>query len=123
MSNPRPGEPHVQSPETSMAQAQAPIVSLVQDIKMNPFVPQVDPDETGRTWTKWKNELTRRFRFFRITETDQLDALHIYGGEHVRELIDSLITEPDGEQSFQDVLSKLDSYFDPLVNKDSARNK
>jgi len=42
-----------------------------------------------------KNELLTRFRYFRISNTqDGIDALHIYGGEQMRELIESLESVP-----------------------------
>ena len=38
---------------------------------------------------KWKNELLTRFRYFGISNTqDGINALHIYGGEQIRELIE-----------------------------------
>lgn len=101
-----------------------------RDIKMPPFKSDRDPDETGRLWQKWKKELLTRFRYFRITnDQDQVDALNIYGGEHVRELIDTFTdTSAIGAMApsptaFNDIITALDSHFTPLVNTDSARSK
>ena len=35
-----------------------------KDIKMKAFVSDSDPDETGRLWEKWREELLTRFRYF-----------------------------------------------------------
>ena len=77
---------------------------------MQAFIADSDPDETGRRWKKWKNELLTRFRYSRISNTqDRIDALHIYGGEQIRELIESI--------------AKLDNHFIPMVNPDCVRSK
>ena len=61
---------------------------------MQAFIPVSDPDEPGRRWKKWKNELRTRFRYFRISDTqDRIDALYIYGGDQIREVIESLARE------------------------------
>jgi len=61
---------------------------------MQAFIADSDPDETGRRWKKWKNELITRFPYIRISSTqDRVDALHIYGGEQIRELIESLLRQ------------------------------
>ena len=54
-----------------------------------------------------------RFRFFRITDpTDRLDDLFIYGGEHIRELLDTLPASDDNDGSdFDKAVSKLNNYF------------
>ena len=62
---------------------------------MQALIADSDPDETGRRWKKWKNELLTRFRYFRISSTqDPNDALHIYGGDRIRELIECLENAP-----------------------------
>lgn len=99
-----------------------------RDIKMHAFAPDVDPDETGQRWKKWEKELTTRFRYFRITNTqDRVDAINIYGGERIRELIDTLpdvptpsIAEPN---EYEKIMAKLNNHFTPMVNKDSAHSK
>ncbi len=99
------------------------------DIKMQPFVPARDQDETGRMWRKWKAGLITRFRFFRIqNDKDKTDAISIYGGEHIRELIDTLPNEPAADEEeerdeFDEIIAKLDHYFTPMINPDSARCK
>ena len=102
--------------------------SAPRDIKMSPFIAEADPDETGRRWGKWKNELLTRFRYFRISSVvDRTDAIQIYGGEQLRELIESLpdVTQDAGGErnQFEKILDKLDHHFQPMVNPDSARSK
>ena len=95
-----------------------------RDIQMSSFTTADDPDETGRKWGKWKKELATRLRFFKITEAqDKIDALNIYGGELIRELIETL---PDGAAAgneYDMAVGKLDTFFTPMVNADSARSK
>ena len=107
------------------------LTSGPKDIRMHAFTADTDPDETGRLWKKWKNELLTRFRYFRIPNIqDRVDALHIYGGERIRELIESLKDVPlaspptSGEQNeFDKIIAKLDNHFIPMVNPDCARSK
>ena len=118
-----PAGPATQSAHHSMAGP--------KDIRMHAFTTDTDPDETGRRWKKWKNELLTRFRYFRISNIqDRADALHIYGGEQIRELIESLEDVPlaspstSGElNEFDKTIAKLDNHFLPLVNPDCARSK
>ena len=99
-----------------------------RDIKMKPFSTSENPDETGQLWSKWKKELMTRFRFFRIDSIeDRVDAINIYGGELIREVIDTLQNSPacDGEDynEFEKIIAKFDSYFIRITNSDSARSK
>ena len=96
---------------------------------MEAFIADSDPDETGRRWKKWKNELLTRFRNFRISSTqDRVDALHIYGGEQIRELIESLenvstSSSAESLKEYEKIIAKLDNHFIPMVNPDCARSK
>ena len=100
-----------------------------KDIRMHAFLADSDSNETGRRWKKWRNELLTRFRYFRISRTqDRVDALHIYGGEQTRELIESLgsvPTPPSAENlnEYEKIITKLDNHFIPMVNPDCARSK
>jgi len=68
-----------------------------------------------------------RCRYFRISNTqDRIDALHIYGGEQIRELIESLESIPtpslaELQNKYERIIAKLDSHFIPMVNPDCAR--
>lgn len=75
-----------------------------------------NPDETGRLWGKWKDELITRFRYFRKDGVqDRIDAISIYGGELVRELVNTVQDVPAPEEvqhnDFDKIIAKLDNYF------------
>ena len=79
----------------TQAQAVQHSTSTPKDIRMQAFITDSDSNETGRRWKKWKNELLTIFRYFCISSTqDCVDALHIYGGKQIRELIESLENVP-----------------------------
>ena len=87
------------------------------------------PTKQAADGKKWKNELLTRFRYFRISNTqDRIDALHIYGGEQIRELIESLesVHTPSSaelQNEYEKIIAKLDNHFIPMVNPDCARSK
>jgi len=91
---------------------------------MQAFIADSDPDETGHRWKKWTNELLTHFRYFRISNTqDRIDAFHIYGGEQIRELIESLESVPtpssaELQNEYKKIIAKLDNHFIPMFNPD-----
>ena len=95
---------------------------------MQAFVADSDLDETGRRWENWKNELGTRFRYSRISDTQgRIDALYIYGGEQIRELIESLESVPTPSSAellngYEKIIAKRDNHFIPMVNPDCARS-
>ena len=52
-------------------------VSAPPDIKMKAFPTSDDVEETDRLWSKWKKELTTRFRYFRIENDDPCEKNYI----------------------------------------------
>ncbi len=98
-------------------------VSAPPDIKMKAFSTSDNVEETSQLWAKWKKELMTRFRYFRV------DALNIYGGNLIEELVDTLPevqamgSELEQQSEFEKTIAKLDKYFLPLANVDSARSK
>ena len=133
MTDPGEGTPTV---PTSQASTAAPPIQAVQystsrpkDIRMQAVIADSDPDETGCRWKKWKNELLTRFRYFRISNVqDRVDALHIYRGEQIRELIETLENVPtpssaENPDEYEKIIAKLDNHFIPMVNPDCARSK
>lgn len=71
------------------------LMSGSKDIRMQAFIADSDPSETGCRSKKWKNRLLTLLRYFCISGTqDHVNALHIYGGEQIRELIKSLENVP-----------------------------
>ena len=136
MTDPGEGTPTVPTSQASTALTAASPIQAVQhstsgpkDIRMQAFIADSDPDETGRRWKKWKNELLTRFRYFRISNVqDSVDALHIYGGEQIRELIETLENVPtsssaENSDEYENIIAKLDHHFIPMVNPDCARSK
>ena len=95
---------------------------------MQAFIADSDPDE-WKNWRKWKNELLSRFRYFRISNTqDRIDALHIYGGEQIRELVESPESVPtpsaaELQNEYEKIIAELDNHFIPMVNPDCVRSK
>ncbi len=80
------------------------------DIKMKAFSTSDNVEETGQSWAKWKKELMTRFNL-------------------IEELVDTLPdvqamgSELEQQSEFEKTIAKLDKYFLPLANVDSARSK
>jgi hypothetical protein len=69
-----------------------------QDLNVSPFLPPIDPDEASQAWEKWCKLFVKKLRFFRVTDLqDKMDALSIYGGEHIDDLTDTLQDPEDGD--------------------------
>ena len=63
--------------------------------------------------------------YFRISNVqDRVNALHIYGGEQIREL-ENVPTPSSAENpdEYKKIIAKLDNHFIPMVNPDCARSK
>ena len=71
------------------------LTSGSKDIRMQAFIADSVPNETGCRSKKWKNRLLTLLRYFCNSGTqDHVDALHVYRGEPIRELIKSLENVP-----------------------------
>ena len=87
------------------------------------------PTKQAADGNKLKYELRIRLRYFRIPNTENcIDALHIYWGEQIRELIESLQSVPTPSSAkllneYQKIIAKLDNHFIPMVNLNCARIK
>ena len=118
------------SPTTSATAATS--ESKHTDLNIPHFIPPVDAEESAIQWKKWRRNFERKLRFFRVTTLqDKLDALSIYGGEDIDELVDNLPQIPDEQvtvdaneqiNDFHRAIAKLDHHFTPMLNKDSARS-
>ena len=70
-----------------------------------------------------------RFRYFRtLNIQDRIDALPIYGGEQIRELIESPESVPtpssaELQNEYEKIIAKFDNHFIPMVNCNCARSK
>lgn len=52
----------------------------------------------SQAWEKWCKLFVKKLRFFRVTDLqDKMDALSIYGGEHIDDLTDTLQDPEDGD--------------------------
>ena len=73
-----------------------------------------DLASTGVRWQKWTALLEDNCDCFGVTAADKkVKALRIYGGERVRDLVDSL-PEPEMEgDAFDKTMAKLNAFFLP----------
>ena len=73
----------------------------------------------GVRWQKWTALLEDNCDWFGVTEAEKkVKALRIYGGERVRDLVDSL-PEPEIEgDAFDKTMAKLNAFFLPKKNAD-----
>ena len=73
----------------------------------------------GVRWQKWTALLEDDCDWFGVTEAEKkVKALRIYGGERVRDLVDSL-PEPEMEgDAFEKTMGKLNAFFLPKKNTD-----
>lgn len=109
-----------------------------QDLNIPNFIPSTDKEETAVQWEKWLKTFARKVRFFRVTsEQDKIDALHIYGGPEISEIIDTLPNPADADINVPDFIwktgdpateyvkcvSKVNVYLTVKVNKDSSRSE
>ena len=94
----------------------------VRDFHIGAFIPDTDTISTGPRWEKWIKQFETRLRFFKINETqDKVDALSIYGGETIANLIEILpeVRAPAGQEDPDDydkIINKLNSHFVPMAN-------
>ena len=72
-----------------------------QDLKIAKFIPDTDPNEAAHKWERWVKSIAKKLRFFWvITLEDKMDALYIYGGNEVEQLLETL---PDPAEEGVDV--------------------
>ena len=83
-----------------------------------------DNNETALHWDKWKRNIERQFRFFRLEDPEtKKDGLIIYSGQQIANLEDTLPDLPndEGTNVYTQMIKKLDKHFLPRKNKDYAR--
>ena len=77
------------------------IVMESRNLRASPFRPSEDQLSTGKAWEDWLEGIEREFRYFKITNPqDMKDALIIYGGQEISRLEKSL---PNQEEPGQNV--------------------
>ena len=101
-----------------------------RNINMHPFNADLeDTINTGPKWDRWLKQFETRLRFFKIAEVeDKIDALNIYGGDMVVDLIEHLpdVTPPVGQDdpsAYDKVINKLNNHFKPMSNPLHAEYK
>ena len=92
--------------------------TLRKSIQKNEFE-EGDLASRGIRWQKWTALLEDNCNWFGVTEAEKkVKALRIYGGERVRDLVDSL-PEPEIEgDAFDKTMAKLNAFFLPKKNTD-----
>jgi hypothetical protein len=99
-------------------------VIVNRQLNVKPFITSSDVNETAVRWAKWKKDIERHFRFFGLADPSlKRDALIIYGGQSIADLEDSLpdLTPEENEDTYAQLIRKLDKDFLPRKNKDYAR--
>jgi hypothetical protein len=99
-------------------------VIVNRQLNVKPFITSSDVNETAVRWAKWKKDIERQFRFFGLADPSlKRDGLIIYGGQCIADLEDSLpdLTPEENEDTYAQLIRKLDKHFLPRKNKDNAR--
>ena len=93
-----------------------------RNLRINQVTVDDDYLATGEKWEEWLEELERELRFFRIrTPEDNRDAVLIFGGKEIRRL-NKCLQDPNGDDIYTRLKSKLTSYFEPMKNVHYARH-
>jgi hypothetical protein len=99
-------------------------VIVNRQLNVRPFITSSDVNETAVRWAKWKKDIERQFRFFGLADPSlKRDGLIIYGGQCIADLEDYLpdLTPEENEDTYAQLIRKLDKHFLPRKNKDYAR--
>ena len=92
------------------------IVIESRNLRALPFGPSEDQLSTGKAWEDWLEGIEREFRYFKITNPqDMKDALIIYGGQ---ERLEKILPNPEEpvQNVYQKMRGKLNEYFIPKRN-------
>ena len=93
-----------------------------RNLRINQVTVDDDYLATGEKWEEWLEELERELRFFRIrTPEDKRDVVLIFGGKEIRRL-HKCLQDPNGDDIYTRLKSKLTSYFVPMKNVHYARH-
>ena len=67
------------------------VTVTTRQLNIQPFSISDDNNETALCWDKWKQNIERQFRFFRLEDPERKkDGLIIYGGQQIADLEDTL---------------------------------
>ena len=99
------------------------VITESRNLRALPFRVTEDQLSTVKAWEDWLESLEREFRYFKITNPqDMKDALIIYGGQEISRLEKSLPNpEEPGQNVYQKIRNKLNEYFIPKRNKYYSR--
>ena len=111
-----------QTATTSGGAAQAiQVVTETRNPRTRPFIIPDKANSISKAWEEWLEGIEREFRYFRITEAvDKKDAIIIYGGKEIARLGKSL-PDPEVEDVYLKLRTKLNDHFTPKKNKHHAR--
>ena len=108
------------------------LAKVSTDLNIPHFITPVYAEEAAIQCKKWRRNFERKLSFFRVTpQHDKLEALLIYGGEDIDELVDNLLQLPDEQvtvdaneqvNDFHRAIANLDNHFTSMLNKDSANS-
>ena len=85
------------------------VVTETRNLRTQPFAIPDEMNAVGKAWQEWLEGIEREFRFFKISEAVEKDAMIIYGGNEIARLEKSL---PDPETG--DVYTKLHTKLGPV---------
>lgn len=110
-----------QTAATSGAAQAIQVVTETRNLRTQPFIIPDEANSVGKAWEEWLEGIEREFRYFRITKAvDKKDAIIIYGGKEIARLEKSL-PDPEVEDVYLKLRTKLNDHFTPKKNKHHAR--
>lgn len=81
----------------------------------------IEANSVGKAWEEWLEGIERELRYFKIAEAvDKKDAIIIYGGKEIGRLEKSL-PDPEIEDVYEKLRTKLNNHFTPKKSKHHAR--
>lgn len=99
-------------------------VIINRQLNVKPFVISDDGNETAMWWVKWKKGIEQQFQLFGLADpSTKRNGLIIYGDQSIADLEDSLpnLTPEGDEDTYAQLIRKIDKHFLPWKNKDYAR--
>jgi len=110
-----------QTPATSGAAQAIQVVTETRNLRTQPFIIPDEANSVGKAWEEWLEGIEREYQYFRITKAvNKKDAIIIYGGKEIAQLEKSL-PDPEVEDVYLKLRTKLNDHFTPKKNKHHAR--
>lgn len=93
-------------------------------IKIKEFDIEGDPASIGVRWKKWLTLLEDNFDWLDIDDAKKkVKAMRLYGGERLRDLIDTLPDPTNDNNMYEKTTAKLNAFFVPKKNTDILVNR